>query len=138
MSRIRCSIKSSCTGTAVIASAIIGVLTAFAQITGVITVTPVFIWILSGITVAYLGVFAAAVAVARKTAHRRCLRSPLGALLLGILGTLVLSLVLLAMPIAASGVLSVLLPGFLLFFFTLTLTAAPCFLRCLADCETNE
>lgn len=138
MSHIRCSIKSSCNGTAIIASAIIGALTAFAQITGVITVTPEFIWILSGITVAYLGVFAAAVAVARKTSHRRCLRFPLGALFLGILGTLVLSLVLLAMPIAASGLLSVLLSGFLLFFFALTLTAAPCFLRCLADCETNE
>ena len=138
MSQFSCNCKCSCTGTAVIASAIIGVLTAFAQITGVITVTPEFIWILSGITVAYLGVFAAAVAVARKTAHRRCLRSPLGALLLGILGTLVLALVLLATSIEASGLLRALLSGFLLFFFALTLTAAPCFLRCLADCETNE
>ena len=138
MSFISCNFKCNCTATAVIGGVIIGVLTAFAQITGVITVTPVLLWVLFGIAIAYLAVLVAAVAVARRTEHRRCLCSPLGALLTGILGTVVLALVLLAIGIVATSLLSALLAGLLLFFFTLTLTAAACFVRCLADCETNE
>lgn len=51
-----CNCRCSCTGAAVIASAVVGVLAAFLQITGVITVTPAFLWVALGVAVVYLGV----------------------------------------------------------------------------------
>lgn len=50
-----CSCRCSCTAVALIVSAILGVLAAFLQITGVITVTTAFLWVALGIAVVYLG-----------------------------------------------------------------------------------
>lgn len=55
MSLFSCDSKCNCTIAAIIVSAIVGVVTAFLQITGVITVAPVFLWVVFGIAVVYLG-----------------------------------------------------------------------------------
>ena len=59
-----CNCKGSCTLLAVIASVIIGVVAAFLQVTGVITVAPVFLWVALGVAVVYLGVLVLATALA--------------------------------------------------------------------------
>ena len=83
MSLLNCNCRCSCTGWAVIAGAIIGVITAFLQITGVITVTPVFLWIAFGIGVVYLEVLVLASALAGCTERSACRCSALNTLLTG-------------------------------------------------------
>lgn len=135
MSLFNCNCRCSCTGWAVIAGAIIGVITAFLQITGVITVTPVFLWVAFGIAVVYLGILVLAVALARRTERSACRCSALNALLTGILGTILLALILLSVGIVATSVISAILVGLLLFFLSLALTGSACYVRVLAECE---
>lgn len=120
---------------AVIASIIVGVVTAFLQITGVITVTPVFLWVVFGIAVGYLAVLVAATALARRGDTPSCLCRSIKALLAGILGAILLATVLLAVGIVATSILSAILVGLLLFFFALILTSSACLVVCLADCD---
>ena len=120
---------------AVITSVIIGVVTSFLQITGVITVAPVFLWVVFGIAVGYLAVLVAATALARRTERASCLCGSVKALLAGVLGSILLATVLLAVGIVATSILSAILVGLLLFFFTLTLTSSACFVLCLVDCD---
>lgn len=134
MTLFNCNGRCSCTAAAVIASVVIGVVTAFLQVTAVITVTPVFLWVVFGIAVVYLGVLAAAAALRRGTEQCGCLCSVLNALLIGILGTILFAAILLAVGIVATSVISAILIGLLLFFFTLTLASTACLVRCLYDC----
>ena len=134
MSLISCSSRCRCTVAAIIVSAILGVLTAFFQITGVITVAPVFLWVVFGIAVGYLAVLVVATALARRTEQCGCICELLNTLLIGILGSILFAVVLLAVGIVATSVVSAILVGLLLFFFSLTLTASACFVRCLSDC----
>ncbi len=134
MSLCNCNCKCSCTLAAIIASVIIGVVAAFLQITGVITVAPVFLWVVFGIAVVYLGVLVVATALARRTEETGCVCSALNTLLIGILGAILFALVLLAVGIVATSILSAILVGILLFFFTLTLASSACLVRSLAAC----
>ena len=135
MSNFGCYCKCSCRIAAVIASVIIGVVTAFLQITGVITVAPVFLWVAFGIAVVYLGVLVVAAALSGRGEGAGCLCTALNALLIGILGTILFAVVLLAVGIVATSILSAILVGILLFFFSLTLTSTACLVRSLADCS---
>ena len=135
MSDFGCYCKCSCRIAAVIASVIIGVVTAFLQITGVITVAPVFLWVAFGIAVVYLGVLVVAAALSGAEEAAGCLCTALNALLIGILGTILFAVVLLAVGIVATSILSAVLVGILLFFFSLTLTSTACLVRSLADCS---
>lgn len=135
MSNFGCYCKCSCRIAAVIASVIIGVVTAFLQITGVITVAPVFLWVAFGIAVVYLGVLVVAAALSGAEEAAGCLCTALSALLIGILGTILFAVVLLAVGIVATSILSAILVGILLFFFSLTLTSTACLVRSLAGCS---
>lgn len=136
MSLISCNSRCRCTLAAIIASVIVGVVAAFLQITGVITVAPVFLWVVFGIAVVYLGVLVVATALARRTEAAECVCSALNALLIGILGAILFAVVLLAVGIVATSVLSAILVGILLFFFTLTLASSACLVRSLASCTS--
>lgn len=131
-----CNCRFNCTLTAVITAVILGVVAAFLQILGIITVTPTFLLVTLGICVVYL----AAGLVASSGLHRAnsrpfCLCRNVNTLLIGILGTIVTSLVLLAVGITATSILSAVLVGLLLFFLWLTFAASACFIRCAADCD---
>ena len=126
-----CNLKCSCTVLALVAAAIIGVVAAFLQITGVITVAPVFLWVALGIAVVYLGVL---VATAGRGRDGGCVCRTLGTLLAGILGTALFAVVLLAVGIVATSVVSAILVGVLVFFLVLTIAGSACYVRCLADC----
>ena len=133
MSIFGCNCRNRCALLSVVASIIIGVVTAFLQITGTITVSPVFLIVAFGIAIAALGVLILASALVRRYAGA-CLCTALQVLLTGILGTVLLSVVLLAVGIVATSVISAILVGLTAGFFTLTVTGAACFVRCLADC----
>ena len=130
-----CKCRCRCTGAALIASAILGVLTAFLQITGVITVTPAFLWVAFGIAVVYLGIQVVAAAQAGCPERSPCRCTAMNALLAGILGTILLSLILLSVGIVATSVVSAIFVGLLLFFLGLTLISTACYVRTVAGCE---
>lgn len=136
MALINCNCRGTCTTAALIAGAIIGVLAAFFQITGVVTVTTAFLWVVFGIAVGYLGVLLIAAALTRHEDRRECTCTALNTLLVGILGAILFAVVLLAVGIVATSVVSAILVGLLLFFFTLTLAGTACCVRCLADCDS--
>ena len=130
---MNCNCKLSCTLWALIVGILVGVLTAFFQITGAITVTAAFLWVVLGIAVVYLfGLTVASLLV--RPSCKSCKCGGLGAVLIGILGSVLLSVILLAFGVTATSVVSAILAGLLLFFLTLTLTGAACLVRCLNDC----
>lgn len=135
MSLFGCNCNCRCTLAAIVVSAILGVVTTFLQITGTILVVPVFLWVVFGIAVVYLGVLVIATALARRIEATQCLCAALNTLLAGILGTALFAVVLLAVGIVATSILSAILAGVLLFFFSLTLTGSACLVRRLADCS---
>ena len=130
-----CNCRCRCTGAALIASAIVGVLTAFLQITGIITVSTVFLWVALGIAVGYLAVLLVVGALARCPEQSVCRCTTLSVLLAGVLGTVLLSLILLSVGIVATSVVSAILVGLLLFFLALMLTATACYVKVLTACE---
>ena len=123
--------KFNCILTAIIASVVIGIVTAFLQITGVITVTPVFLWIVFGIAVVYLAILVATAAFSPGTENCDSLNSVVNTLLIGILGSILFAIILLAVGVVATSPLSAILSGLLLLFFSLTITSSACLVRCL-------
>ena len=56
MSIVNCGKRRECSGIALVASLIIGIIAAFLQITAVITLTPIFYIVALGIAIVYLAV----------------------------------------------------------------------------------
>lgn len=133
MSIFGCNCRNRCVLLAIVASIIIGIIAAFLFITGAVTVTPVFLIVAFGIAIAALGILVLATALVRRYAGA-CLCTALQAVLTGVLGTVLVSVVLLATGIVATSVISAILVGLAAGFFALTVTAGACFVRCLADC----
>ena len=134
MSSFGCNCKCRCPVLAIIAAVILGVVAAFLQITGTITVTAAFLWTLFGIGIVYLGVLAIATAVASNTNANACVCPSLNTLLAGIVGTILFAVVLLGVGIVATSVTSAVLVGVLVGFFFLMIAATACLVRYLANC----
>ena len=130
-----CTCRCRCALIAIVVSAILGVIGAFLQIAGVITVAPVFLWVALGVAVVYLVVLLIAAALAESSSAGRCICEGVNTLLVGILGAILFALVLLAVGIVATSVLSAILVGLLIFFLALTFTSTACLIRSLLDCE---
>ena len=128
MERSRCE-NRNCLVIAVAASVIIGITTAILTFIATITVGTAFLWVVFGIAVAFLAVLLIAVGTRALRAFC-CARNALSALLIGILGTILLSLVLLAIEFAATSVLGAIITGALLAFFSLIITASACIISC--------
>ena len=134
MSLCSCNCKCRCVLAAIVVSAILGIVAAFLQITGTITVTTTFLWVLAGVAVGYLGILLLASAIQQQCSHCGCLCASLETLLVGALGSILFAAVLLAVGIVATSVISAILVGILLFFLTLIFTGAACFIRCIIFC----
>lgn len=135
MSIINCCCKTSCTLLAIVASVVLGIVAAFLQIAAVITVTPVFLWVALGIAVVYLGILLTSATLSRRTLCRPCVEGSVTTTLVGILGAILFSAVLLAVGITATSVVSAILVGLLAGFLTLVFTGSACLIRCLTECE---
>ncbi len=120
--------KPSCVTLAVIASAILGVVAALLQITAVIAVTPAFLWVALGIAIVYLAVLLAKAGCCRSC---QCGNRTLNAVLTGILGTALTSVILLAVNFVATSIIGAIFVGLLVLFLSLTITATACLVsRC--------
>lgn len=135
MALFNCGCRRDCALLAAVVSVIVGVVAAFLQITAVITLTPAFLWVALGIAVVYLAVLLVSTALARRAENRPCLCGNLETVLAGILGTILFAVVLLAVGITATSVISAILVGLLAAFVTLIFTGTACLVRCLAACE---
>lgn len=133
MAIFSCGCKSDCAGLAVVSSIIIGIITAFLRFSAVITVTPAFLWVTLGIAVVYLAVLLAISPTIRRSG---CICTNLPVLLTGILGTILLSIVLLAIPFEATSVIGAILTGGLLLFFSLIITTVACLIKCILGCDS--
>lgn len=134
MNLCNCIFKSRCTTSAILAGILIGVISAFLQITGTAIITPAFLLGSLVLAVLFLALLLLSVSLAPKTSIRECLCDVLTILLAGILGTVLLALILIASGITATSVISAILVGILLFFLTLIFTGAACFIRCIIFC----
>jgi len=130
--------NSLCTLLAFGISAIIGVITTLLVITATITVTPAFLWVLLGIAVVYLAVNLIVASTFKCRNKCRCAGTPLTLILVGILGTILLSIVLLAITFPATSVIGAIIVGLLLFFFFLFITATTCLIRCLYGNQIDD
>lgn len=135
MSMMNCNCRCSCTLAAIFISVIAGVVTAFLQITGAITVIPAFLWTVFGIAVGYLAIVLLSAAQRGCEGFRECECEALDAALIGVLGTVLFSLVLLAVGIVATSIISAILVGVTIGFFALLLTATACLVRKLLGCN---
>ncbi len=134
MSLFCCDNRRECLGASIIVSLLIGVVTAFLTFAAVIAVSPVFLWVVFGIAVAFLALALISASLLQGSASR-CLCTVLTALLIGILGTIFLAVLLLAISFAATSIIGAILTGVLLFFFVLVLTSAACLVRCIVNCN---
>ena len=127
-----CCFRCSCTLFAVIASAIIGIVTAFLTFSATITVTPAFLWTLFGIAIGYLAVNLVTNAYLSCRCGTICTRRTIVGLLVGILGTILTSVILLGITFAATSVIGAIITGLLLFFFSLIVSETACLAKYLA------
>jgi hypothetical protein len=134
MSCFNCKCNCNCALAAIIASVIIGVVAAFLQITGVIEILPVFLWVVLGISVVYLAVITVSSSIAGGYDGCGCKCSILSVVIAGILGSILFSVILLAVGVTAGSVVSAILVGLLLLSFSLLIAGTACYARCLADC----
>lgn len=130
-----CNCKCNCTIAAIVVSLIVGIITAFLQITAVITVAPAFLWVALGIAVVYLGILVLNAGTSCCIRNNECRCAALDGFLAAILGTILFSVILLAVGIVATSVVSAILVGILLFFLSLVFTEAACYVRTLAACD---
>ncbi len=133
MMHSNCSCQTNCTSIAVITSIAIGVVAAILRFTAIITVTPIFSWVLLGIAIGYLGITLLSSAFIFPDRKNCC--TNLGTFLTGILGTILTSVILLSVTFAATSVLGAIITGFLLFFFSLLIISATCLIGCRYDCD---
>ena len=134
MNNCSCNCRTNCVGIAVIASAIIGIITAFLTFSATITVTPAFLWVLFGVAVVYLGVTLLVAPAIRNTGGRGCICDIVPVLLAGILGTILAAIILLGITFEATSIVGAIITGLLLAFFSLVITSTACLVKCAAGC----
>lgn len=131
MANFSCGCKSDCGGLAIVASIIIGIITAFLRFTAVITVTPAFLWVTLGIAIVYLAILLAVSPIIRRSG---CVCTNLPILITGLLGTILASIILLAITFVATSVIGAIITGALLLFFSLIITSVACLISCILGC----
>ena len=124
--------RNNCVGIAVIISIIVGAIAAVLSFAAVITVGTAFLWVALGIAVVAFATLVWISAFADCEA-KRCLRSVFLALITGIFGAILTSVILLAITFAATSVVGAIITGLLLAFLTLILTSSACFVNCVIE-----
>ena len=117
--------RNECLIIAVASSIVIGIVAAILNITGIIAVTPAFLWVLFGIAVVYLAI-AFVVSSLRRFDTPYSARSLIATLIAGIVGTVLFSVILLGVTFAATSPVGAVFVGLLLASFALIITATSC------------
>ena len=125
--------RCNCGVLAFVASVFVGIIAAILRYTAVITITPAFLWVVLGVAVVFLGasVFAA---ILGGSGVRRCFCEYFTLFVVGALGAILLSVVLLAIPFAATSLLGALISGAMIYAIAQVVTITACILRCIINC----
>lgn len=137
MTSCECKSKCDCALFSIIVSAIIGVITVFLTYSATITVTPVFLWVVFGIAVAFLLVALLTAPRIKNSEYGSCLCTAVDEFLIGILATVLLALILLAIEFVATSLVGAIITGLLLAAFSLTLTSVVCIIKAVLKCKND-
>lgn len=129
-----CYFRTSCAGISIVASIIIGLITAMLRFMGVITATPAFLWVAFGIAIVYLAILLVISAFSSCADKNYCKKITIPVLLAGILGTILTSVILIAIEFVATSIIGAIITGILLAFFTLIITSTACLIKCQYQC----
>lgn len=130
-----CGCKFNCLTFGAAAALIVGIITAFLRITSAAAASTSFLTAAFGIAILFLLLSFTAAALNGGFVCR-CAAS-VKALLAGIAGTVATALILSARSFAEASVAGAVITGLLLFFFTLMLLSAVCFVKCAAECNNT-
>ena len=130
-----CDCKNSCVGLAIFSSIIVGIVTGFLVISATITVAPAFLWVLLGVALGFLAITLISVSLFNRVAYTACICRTITSILVGALGTVLLSSILLGIVFPATSFLGAFIAGLLGFFFSLTVISVACLVRCIASCD---
>ena len=130
-----CYPKISCTVIAVIASIIIGVITAFLTTTATVAITTTLLYAALGTAAVYLAVTLLTAPFVRGECSLKCVCSALSALIWGILGTILTSIILLVFDFAATSIIGAIITGAFAAFVALIFTATACYIKCIIGCN---
>lgn len=125
MDRQNCNNRNECLIIAIASSVVIGIVSAVLTITGIITVTPAFLWVVFGIAVVYL-LTAYIISSLRRYDTPRCSKSIISAFIAGIMGAILISVILLGITFPATSALGAVLVGLLLLSLSLIITTISC------------
>ena len=119
-----CNRRVDCSVLALAAAIIVGVVAGVLRFTAVITLTTPFLWVTFGIALGFLSLLFLKTLFTGRTRNNECLCASLGLLLLGVLITLLTSVIL----------FGAIVTGVLLAAFSLIFTSTACFVKCTANC----
>ena len=125
MDRQNCNNRNECLIIAIASSVVIGIVSAVLTITGIITVTPAFLWVVFAIAVIYL-LTAYIISSLRRYDTPRCSKSIISAFIGGIMGAILISVILLGITFPATSALGAVLVGLLLLSLSLIITTISC------------
>lgn len=138
MSNCGCNTGYGCLGISIVASIVVAIITAFLTFSATITLTPAFLWVTLGIATVYLAITYFNSANNTQEIQNDCVCSTLTSIIVGILGTIITSLVLLGITFAATSVIGALISGLLLGFLTLIFTSVSCYIFCRTSCDRGR
>ena len=135
MGFFNCNCRMGCTVSGLIVSLIAGVVALVLNITGTITVLPLFLWIGLGVAIGLLIVTLLIVASTdEERRERSCICKALSTLQFGALGAILTALVLIAVDFGGISIIGAIIYGAFFFFFVLLITSLICLARCFASC----
>lgn len=117
--------SNECLIIAIASSIVVGIVAGILAATGIITITPAFLWVVFGIAIGYLAI-AFIVSSLRRFDTPYSARSIIGLFLAGVFTTILISLVLLGVTFAATSPVAAVLAGLLLAGFWLIITSVGC------------
>ena len=134
-----CECRPSCNGIGIVVSIILGIVAGFLRATAVITVTPAFLWVVFGVSVAFLGIafysYTRNSSVAEK---KRCNCSILPVALISILVSILASVILLGVTLAATSIIGSIITGIMILFFSLMFISVANLVLCKAGCRNCD
>lgn len=124
MNRQNCTNSNDCLIVAIASSVVIGIVAAVLRITGIITLTPAFLWVVFGIAVGFLAIAFILSALNRFERYENS--ATVRTFVAGVLGAILFSLILLGITFATTSTIGAVLTGLLLASFSLIITTLAC------------
>lgn len=138
MRQSNCNARVDCAFLSIAAAIIVGIVAAIAQFTAIVTFATVFYIVAFGVAVLFLAILLALVPVLYRASCQNGCDFNIKLATAGILGSIVTSIILLAVGFAATSGLGAVFVGLLAAFFTLTVTSVVCAVNCAGECRFNN